>query len=50
MRSYMGGHKNARADLESGGAASKAIPFFLDAWEDKQRLALIDYQGQEWLW
>jgi NAD(P)-dependent dehydrogenase (short-subunit alcohol dehydrogenase family) len=50
MRSYMGGHKNIQADLEPEEAAAKAVPFFLDAREDEDRLALIDYQGQEWPW
>ena len=46
----MGGHKNTRADLEPEEAAAFAVPFFLDAREDEDRLALVDYQGQEWSW
>jgi hypothetical protein len=50
MRSYMGGHKNTQAELELEEAAEKAVPFFLHAREDKDQLAPIDYQGQEWPW
>lgn len=48
IRSYMGGQKNTRADLEPEKAAAKAIPFFLEERDDEDRLVMIDYQGQEW--
>jgi NAD(P)-dependent dehydrogenase (short-subunit alcohol dehydrogenase family) len=48
MRSYMGGTKSTRGDMEPEEAAAKALPFFLNAREDEGRLALIDYEGQEW--
>jgi len=50
MRSYMGGTKNSRADMEPEEAAALAIPFFLEQRADENRLALIDHQGQEWPW
>jgi NAD(P)-dependent dehydrogenase (short-subunit alcohol dehydrogenase family) len=50
MRSYMSGHKNTQADLEPEEAAAKAVPRFLDAREDEDHLALLDYQGAEWPW
>jgi NAD(P)-dependent dehydrogenase (short-subunit alcohol dehydrogenase family) len=48
MRSYMGGTKSTRGDMEPEEAAAKALPFFLSNREDEGRLVLIDYQGQEW--
>jgi NAD(P)-dependent dehydrogenase (short-subunit alcohol dehydrogenase family) len=51
MRTYMSGQKSTRADLEPEEAAAKAIPLFLeDRGDGEDRLALIDYQGQEWPW
>jgi NAD(P)-dependent dehydrogenase (short-subunit alcohol dehydrogenase family) len=48
MRSYMGGTKSTRGDMEPEGAAAKALSFFLNDREDEGRLVLIDYEGQEW--
>jgi NAD(P)-dependent dehydrogenase (short-subunit alcohol dehydrogenase family) len=50
LRSYMGGQKNMRANLEPEEAAALAIPLFLADREDEDRLVMIDYQGQEWPW
>ena len=50
VRSYMGGQKNDRADLEPEEAAAYAIPIFLADRDDEDRLFLVDYQGQEWAW
>ncbi|MCU0521709.1 MAG: SDR family NAD(P)-dependent oxidoreductase [Anaerolineae bacterium] len=48
VRSYMGGKKNPDADLEPEVAAAYALPFFLDARADEDRLVLRDYLGREW--
>lgn len=48
VRSYMGGQKNTEADLEPEVAAAYALPFFLDARADEDRLVLRDYLGREW--
>ncbi len=50
VRSYMGGQKNNEADLEPEEAAAYAIPIFVNARNDEERLALVDYQGNEWPW
>lgn len=50
MKTYMGGSKNTQAHLEPEEAAAFALPFFLDPLADEDRLALIDYQGNEWPW
>jgi NAD(P)-dependent dehydrogenase (short-subunit alcohol dehydrogenase family) len=50
VRSYMGGSKNMEADLEPEEAAEKALPFFLGARQDEDRLVMVDYQSQEWPW
>ncbi len=50
IRSYMSGEKNTEADLEPEEAAAYAIPFFINPREDEDRLALVDYQGNEWPW
>jgi len=50
VRSYMSGQKNNEADLEPEEAAAYALPFFIGARDDEDRLALVDYQGQEWPW
>ncbi len=50
VRSYMGGQKNSNADLEPEEAAAYAIPFFVDARDNEDRLVLVDYQGNEWSW
>jgi NAD(P)-dependent dehydrogenase (short-subunit alcohol dehydrogenase family) len=50
MRTYMGGTKNLQAALEPEQAAGYALPFFLGPRQDENRLALIDYEGQEWPW
>ena len=50
MRSYMGGTKSLEATLEPEQAAAYALPIFLGKREDEDRLALVDYQGQEWPW
>jgi NAD(P)-dependent dehydrogenase (short-subunit alcohol dehydrogenase family) len=50
MRSYMSGQKATQGDMEPSEAASKAIPFFLTNREDENKLALVDYLGQEWPW
>jgi NAD(P)-dependent dehydrogenase (short-subunit alcohol dehydrogenase family) len=48
VRSYMGGKKSTRADLEPEEAAAQALPFFLNPRPDEDRLVLIDHQGREW--
>ena len=50
IRSYMGGQKNNDANLEPEEAATYAIPFFVNARDDEDRLVLVDYQGNEWPW
>jgi NAD(P)-dependent dehydrogenase (short-subunit alcohol dehydrogenase family) len=50
MRTYMSGTKNAQGDMEPAEAAGKAIPFFLTDRPDEDKLALVDYLGQEWPW
>ena len=49
VRSYMGGQKNANADLEPEEAAVPALAYFLSDI-DEDRLILRDYQGHEWPW
>jgi NAD(P)-dependent dehydrogenase (short-subunit alcohol dehydrogenase family) len=48
VRSYMSGTKNTNADLEPEAAAEAALPIFLNPRADEDRLALVDYQGEEW--
>lgn len=48
VRSYMGGQKNMEADLEPVDAAARALPIFLEARPDEERLELVDYQGEIW--
>lgn len=50
IRSYMGGTKAVEANLEPEEAAARAIPIFLGAREDEDRLALVDFEGKEWPW
>jgi NAD(P)-dependent dehydrogenase (short-subunit alcohol dehydrogenase family) len=50
VRSYMSGKKNLEADLEPEAAAAKALPIFLAARADEDRLVMVDYQGVEWPW
>jgi NAD(P)-dependent dehydrogenase (short-subunit alcohol dehydrogenase family) len=50
VRSYMSGTKNTQADLEPEEAAEYALGYFLPDLEDEDRLAMRDYQGQEWPW
>jgi NAD(P)-dependent dehydrogenase (short-subunit alcohol dehydrogenase family) len=50
IRSYMGGQKDLEADLEPEQAAGMAIAFFLGDLANEDRLAMIDYEGQEWPW
>jgi NAD(P)-dependent dehydrogenase (short-subunit alcohol dehydrogenase family) len=50
MRSYMGGTKHNEADLELDEAAEAALPIFLGARPDEDRLVMVDYQGNEWPW
>ncbi len=50
MRSYMEGEKNMAAALEPEESAAKALPIFLGQKEDEDRLALVDYEGNEWPW
>jgi hypothetical protein len=44
----MGGQKNMEADLEPAEAAACALPFFLEARPDEDRLELVDYRGEVW--
>jgi NAD(P)-dependent dehydrogenase (short-subunit alcohol dehydrogenase family) len=50
MRSYIRGKKDMEATLEPEEAAAKAIPIFLGQREDEDRLAMVDYEGNEWPW
>jgi NAD(P)-dependent dehydrogenase (short-subunit alcohol dehydrogenase family) len=56
MRSYMGGKKNLRADLELDEAAVPALAYFLSGFAgeaptpDEDRLVLRDYLGKEYPW
>jgi NAD(P)-dependent dehydrogenase (short-subunit alcohol dehydrogenase family) len=50
IRSYMSGEKNMGATLEPEEAAVNAIPILLSQAEDEGRLALVDYEGNEWPW
>jgi len=48
MRTYMSGTKGTAADLEPEEAAAKALPSFLNARKDEDRLVMVDYCGVEW--
>ena len=48
MRTYMSGTKGTAADLEPEEAAAKALPIFLNARADEDRLVMVDYCGVEW--
>jgi NAD(P)-dependent dehydrogenase (short-subunit alcohol dehydrogenase family) len=48
MRTYMSGKKGIKADLEPEEAAAKALPIFLNARADEDRLVMVDYCGAEW--
>jgi NAD(P)-dependent dehydrogenase (short-subunit alcohol dehydrogenase family) len=50
MRSYMNGTKRLEADMEPEESATKAIPIFLSQQENEDRLAMVDYEGNEWPW
>ena len=50
MRSYMSGVKGTQGDLEPEVAASYALPFFLNNRAEEDRLAMVDYLGNEWPW
>ena len=50
VRSYIGGAKNMRAELEPEQAAAPALDYFLQSRDDEDRLVLRDWQGQEWPW
>lgn len=50
VRSYMHGEKNMDATLEPEEAAAYAIPILLNDREDEGRLAMVDYEGNEWPW
>ena len=50
MRTYMGGQKSTRGDLEPEEAAVPALAYFLDDRGDEDRLVLRDWQGSEWPW
>ena len=50
VRSYMHGEKNMEAELEPEEAAAYAIPLLLNDQEDEGRLAMVDYEGNEWPW
>jgi NAD(P)-dependent dehydrogenase (short-subunit alcohol dehydrogenase family) len=50
VRSYMHGEKNMDAALEPEDAAAYAIPLLLNDREDEGRLAMVDYEGNEWPW
>jgi len=50
IRSYMSGEKNTEATFEPEEAAAMAIPILLGTRDDEDRLALVDYEGNEWLW
>jgi NAD(P)-dependent dehydrogenase (short-subunit alcohol dehydrogenase family) len=50
IRSYMGGAKNPKADLEPEEAAVPAITYFLRDRADEDRLVMRDWLGREWPW
>jgi NAD(P)-dependent dehydrogenase (short-subunit alcohol dehydrogenase family) len=52
IRSYMLGQKNLEATLEPEEAAELALSYFLSAEGsvDEDRLAMRDFEGQEWPW
>jgi len=50
VRSYMHGEKAAQAHLEPEEAAAYALPILLNDNADEDRLALVDYEGNEWPW
>jgi NAD(P)-dependent dehydrogenase (short-subunit alcohol dehydrogenase family) len=50
IRSYMGGQKSTEGVFEPEEAAARAIPIFLAARPDEDRLALVDFDGKEWPW
>jgi NAD(P)-dependent dehydrogenase (short-subunit alcohol dehydrogenase family) len=50
VRSYMGGAKDTRAQLEPEEAAVPAIAYFLRDRADEDRLVMRDWRGREWPW
>jgi NAD(P)-dependent dehydrogenase (short-subunit alcohol dehydrogenase family) len=59
LRSYMGGEKNTKADMEPEEAAIPALAYFLrgraadpnqQGRTDEDRLVMRDWQGREWPW
>ena len=50
LRSYMGGVKSDRGDLEPEEAAEMAMPILLSSRADESRLVMVDFKGQEWPW
>jgi NAD(P)-dependent dehydrogenase (short-subunit alcohol dehydrogenase family) len=50
MRSYMGGQRDPRADLELEEAVVPALAYFLGDRDDEDRLVMRDWQGREWPW
>jgi NAD(P)-dependent dehydrogenase (short-subunit alcohol dehydrogenase family) len=50
IRSYMRGEKEMSATFEPEEAAANAIPILLGEREQEDRLAMVDYEGNEWPW
>ncbi len=50
LRTYMRGEKSTRSQLEPEEAAVPARAYFLPDRDDEDRLALRDWQGEEWPW
>lgn len=52
VRSYIGGEKNMRAELEPEVAAQPAVAYFTStlAGGEEDRLVMRDWQGREWPW
>jgi NAD(P)-dependent dehydrogenase (short-subunit alcohol dehydrogenase family) len=50
MRTYMGGTRNPRADMEPEEAAVPALAYFVTDLADEGRLVLRDWRGREWPW
>lgn len=52
VRSYIGGEKNMRAELEPEVAAQPAVAYFTSTFAggEEDRLVMRDWQGREWPW
>jgi NAD(P)-dependent dehydrogenase (short-subunit alcohol dehydrogenase family) len=50
VRSYISGQLSTVGELSAEEAAAPAVAFFLAPRADEDRLALVDWRGEEWPW